>query len=79
MRIAIVDDDKVFVEKLQRELENFFHQKEEPVQIFSFNGLGLLDHMEKQNNYNTCLMSKCPRWMELNWQRISILWMRVRE
>ena len=56
MRIAIVDDDKVFVEKLQRELENFFHQKEEPVQIFSFNGLGLLDHMEKQNNYNLYLL-----------------------
>ncbi len=27
MRIAIVDDDKVFVEKLQRELENFFQRR----------------------------------------------------
>ena len=27
MRIAIVDDDKVFVEKLQRELENFSIKK----------------------------------------------------
>ena len=61
MRIAIVDDDKVFVEKLQRELENFFHQKEEPVQIFSFNGLGLLDHMEKQNNYNLYLLDRNAR------------------
>ena len=45
-----------FVLKLQEELEKFFHQKEESAEIFCSSSLGLLEHMERQNNYSLYLL-----------------------
>ena len=53
MRIAIVDDDLIFAEKIERVVKDFFGGKQENCDIKIFNnGLSLLNELEENRNYD---------------------------
>lgn len=52
MRIAIVDDDIFFTEKVERTLKTYFEEKRDPVKIQCCDAEALLKELEVQNGYD---------------------------
>lgn len=53
MRVAVIDDDQGFSEKLQDMVGAFFKKKDEEIQMVLFiNGLSLLNELEESRNYD---------------------------
>ena len=55
VRIAIVDDDTGFAQKVEARIKNFFEKKQEPVYTWLPSSRELLQKMKNQNNFDIYL------------------------
>jgi len=55
IRIAIVDDETEFAEKVEKQIKHFFREKREQVYTYRSDGKELLQEISKQRNFNIYL------------------------